>query len=228
MNAALRIPPSEVKAPTQRAGTAEAYAVAVERVLRHMRGNLAEPLDLDALARIAAISKFHFVRVFDQLTGTTPHHFLACLRMQRAKELLLQSERAITDICFDVGYNSLGSFSKTFSDLVGVSPQEFRRFPKRLKPMQFARAVWHFLASDQSVRGARARRLGRGAGATARVHLCRCVHAWCAAGGAILGHRDAAGGEIPDSQTGTGGVSSAGGFHPADGRPHYDRHHASH
>src|SRR4030066_175369 len=61
---------------------------------------------------------------FDEITGTPPHHFLACLRMQRAKELLLQSESSITDICLEVGYTSLGSFSTTFRELVGFSPQE--------------------------------------------------------------------------------------------------------
>lgn len=63
----------------------------------------ADPLDLDRIAEIAAGSKFHFVRVLDQITGTTPHHFLGCLRMQRAKELLLTTESSIPDICLEVG-----------------------------------------------------------------------------------------------------------------------------
>src|SRR5580704_6577853 len=82
-----------------RADTTEAYSVAVERVIRHMKANLVEPLVLDQIAAVAAISKFHLVRVFDELTGTTPHHFLSCLRMQRAKELLLNSESPITEVC---------------------------------------------------------------------------------------------------------------------------------
>ncbi len=72
--------------------TADAYQKSVERVIRHMKEHFASALDLEAIAEIAAISKFHFVRVFDELTGTTPHHFLACLRMQRAKELLLRTD----------------------------------------------------------------------------------------------------------------------------------------
>ena len=103
-----------------RADTIEAYETSVVRAIRHMKEHLAEPLDLDELAQIAAISKFHLVRVFDETTGTTPHHFLSCLRVQRAKELLLKSESPITDVCLEVGYNSLGTFSKTFSELVGV------------------------------------------------------------------------------------------------------------
>jgi AraC-like DNA-binding protein len=118
-----------------------------------MKLHLAEPLELDRITQIAGISKFHFVRVFDEITGTTPHHFLACLRMERAKALLLNSQSSITDICMEVGYTSLGSFSKTFSFLVGLSPQDFRQMPKRLDAMQFAGAVWRFLASKRKDTG---------------------------------------------------------------------------
>jgi AraC family transcriptional regulator len=136
-----------------RADTFDAYTESVERAIRHMKENLAEPVDLDRLAEIAGISKFHFVRVFDQTTGTTPHHFLACLRMQRAKERLLTSKTSITDVCLEVGYNSLGSFSNTFSELVGVSPQEFRTMPRRLSAKQFATAIWRYLAARRKVAG---------------------------------------------------------------------------
>ena len=136
-----------------RDGTLDAYETAVVRAIRHMREQLDEPLDLDGLAKIAAISKFHFVRVFDETTGTTPHHFLSCLRVQRAKELLLKSDASITDVCMEVGYNSLGSFSKTFSELVGLSPQEFRAMPKRLTAKQFAAAVWNYLAGRKKISG---------------------------------------------------------------------------
>jgi len=136
-----------------KADTVEAYRKAVERVVGHMRSRLEEPLDLERLAQIAAISKFHLVRVFDEITGTTPHHFLACLRMQRAKELLLKPGASITEVCLEVGYASLGTFSKTFSALVGVSPQQFRAMPKRLTLSRFARAVWKYLAADRTISG---------------------------------------------------------------------------
>jgi AraC family transcriptional regulator len=122
-------------------------------VISHMKLHLEDPFDLDQIAQLAAVSKFHCVRVFEEITGATPHHFLACLRVQRAKELLLSSEASITDICMQVGYSSLGSFSASFSALVGVSPQQFRKLPKRLTPGQFAKAIWHFLASGQKVTG---------------------------------------------------------------------------
>ena len=115
--------------PEHRPDTNDAYQAAVVRVIGHMKERLASPLDLDELALIAAMSKFHLVRVFDEITGTTPHHFLSCLRVQRAKEWLLNSNAQITEVCLAVGYNSLGTFSKTFSELVGVSPQDFRALP---------------------------------------------------------------------------------------------------
>src|ERR1041385_8188233 len=144
---------TELSTTAHRADTFEAYTASVERAIRHMKENLAEPLDLDRLAEGAAISKYHLVRVFDDITGTTPHHFLACLRMQRAKELLLKSETSITDVCMEVGYNSLGSFSTTFSELVGVSPQEFRAMPKKLSAKQFATAIWRYLAARRKISG---------------------------------------------------------------------------
>jgi AraC-like DNA-binding protein len=140
---------------THRFDTVEANQTSVERAIHHMKEHLAEPLDLDAIAQVAAVSKFHFVRVFDEVTGITPHYFLACLRMQQAKEILLSSDTSITDVCLAVGYNSLGSFSRTFSELVGVSPQEFRAMPKRLTAKQFATAVWLYLAARRKASGPR-------------------------------------------------------------------------
>ena len=143
----------ELSPAPHRGDTVEAYESAVVRAIGHMKAHLDAPLDLEAIARIAAISKFHLVRVFDEVTGTTPHHFLACLRIQRAKELLLNSTAPITEVCLEVGYNSLGTFSKTFSDLVGVSPQDFRALPKRLTAAQFATAIWRYLAGRRKIAG---------------------------------------------------------------------------
>ena len=144
---------TDLAATAHRSDTVDAYQVSVRRAIRHMKANVAQPLDLDRLAEIAAVSKFHFVRVFDQLTGTTPNHFLGCLRMQRAKELLLTTNMSITDICLEVGYTSLGSFSKTFNALVGFSPQDFRAMPKKMDAMKFAKTIWGFLAARYKVTG---------------------------------------------------------------------------
>ena len=144
---------SELSADHHRGDTFEAYRTAVERAISYMKEHLTEPLDLDQLAQVAAVSKFHLVRVFGEMTGISPRYFLACLRIQRAKELLLQPDASITDVCMQVGYTSLGSFSNTFRDLVGLSPETFRALPKSLTVKQFASAVWEYLASDRTVSG---------------------------------------------------------------------------
>src|SRR3974390_1497156 len=81
-------------APARRTENAQDYQAAVQRENPYTQEHRAAPLDLEAIAQVAAVSKFHLVRVFDELTGTTPHHFLACLRMQRAKEIMLEGEKS--------------------------------------------------------------------------------------------------------------------------------------
>lgn len=111
----------------RRQRTSAAHFVAVERTIVSMRRRFVEPLDLDCLCQVAAMSKSHFVRTFADVTGTTPHHFLACLRIEKAKELLLTTDADVTDICMTVGYASLGTFSSAFAALVGVYPSQYRR-----------------------------------------------------------------------------------------------------
>ena len=144
---------SDLAADAHRGDTFEAYRTAVERAIAYMKEHLTKPLDLDQLARVAAVSKFHLVRVFGEMTGISQIYFLACLRIQCAKELLLAPRASVTDVCSEVGYTSLGSFSTTFRELVGLSPEAFRALPKRLTVKQFASAVWGYLASDHKVSG---------------------------------------------------------------------------
>jgi AraC-like DNA-binding protein len=82
-------------------------------------------------AREACLSEFHFHRLFRATFGETPHDFLTRLRMQRAKSLLA-SERTVTEVCFEVGYESLGSFSSKFHARFGRSPAEFQREVRRI------------------------------------------------------------------------------------------------
>ena len=147
--------PSKMNPPVigHRSGTLEAHQVSIERVIGYMKTHLEEPLNLDHFAQVAAISKFHFVKVFEETTGTTPYHFLACLRIQRAKERLLHSKASITEICMEVGYASLGSFSQTFSELVGVSPKEFRAMPARLTLLEFTKAAKRWIAGYRTPAG---------------------------------------------------------------------------
>ena len=86
----------------------------------------AQPLDIPAVARIAHVSEAHFIRVFRATFGETPHRYLQRRRVERAMYLLRETDRSVTDICFDVGFTSLGTFSRTFRDIVGESPSAFR------------------------------------------------------------------------------------------------------
>jgi AraC-like DNA-binding protein len=86
-----------------------------------------EPLDIPTLAAIAHVSQAHFIRTFRATFGETPHRYLQRRRVERAMFLLREGRRSLTDICFDVGFNSLGTFSRTFHDIVGVSPSAYRR-----------------------------------------------------------------------------------------------------
>jgi transcriptional regulator GlxA family with amidase domain len=86
----------------------------------------AEPLDITALARIAHVSEAHFIRTFRATFGETPHRYLQRRRVERAMHLLRTTDRNVTEVCLDVGFTSLGTFSRTFNDIVGESPTAYR------------------------------------------------------------------------------------------------------
>ena len=86
---------------------------------------------LQHAAREACLSEFHFHRLFRATFGETPHDFLTRLRMDRAKQMLA-SERGVTEVCFEVGYESLGTFSSKFRAQFGRSPAKFQREVRRI------------------------------------------------------------------------------------------------
>lgn len=108
-----------------------AYDLSVLERLRRVRALLEarpeEPVDLEAMARTACFSKFHFLRLFKQAYGETPARYLSQLRLERARTLLETTDRSVTEICFDVGYESLASFTHAFRRHTGVPPQRYRR-----------------------------------------------------------------------------------------------------
>jgi AraC family transcriptional regulator len=104
-----------------------AHASAVERVVATMRERLGEALTLQDLADVAHLSPYYFARVFRDMTGIPPAEYLAALRVQEAKRLLLTTQASVTDVCFEVGYTGLGTFTARFARLVGVSPGRLRR-----------------------------------------------------------------------------------------------------
>jgi AraC-like DNA-binding protein len=86
----------------------------------------AGPLDVPALARSAHVSESHFNRSFKAAFGETPHRYLLRRRMERAKALLRAGDLSVTDVCLEVGFTSLGSFSTQFRRYVGESPTSYR------------------------------------------------------------------------------------------------------
>ena len=86
----------------------------------------AEPLDVPTVAAVAHVSEAHFIRSFRAVFGETPHRYLQRRRVERSMFLLRETDRSVTDICLDVGFTSLGTFSRTFREIVGESPSEYR------------------------------------------------------------------------------------------------------
>lgn len=124
--------------PGRRSGVAESAMPTGPRVpaevvvhLRRARDLIdrryAEPLDLDALATAAGFSRYHFARTFRAAYGETPAAYLTRRRIERAKQLLAGANLTVTEVCHLVGFQSLGSFSSRFSQLVGVSPSVYRQ-----------------------------------------------------------------------------------------------------
>jgi AraC-like DNA-binding protein len=86
----------------------------------------AEPLDVPAVAAVAHLSEAHFIRSFRATFGETPHRYLQRRRVERSMFLLRETERSVTDVCFDVGFGSVGTFCRTFRDIVGETPSDYR------------------------------------------------------------------------------------------------------
>ena len=85
-----------------------------------------EPLDVRAVASVAHLSRAHFIRSFRAVFGETPHRYLQRRRVERSMFLLRETDRSVTDICVDVGFTSLGTFSRTFREIVGATPSDYR------------------------------------------------------------------------------------------------------
>jgi AraC family transcriptional regulator len=110
--------------------THDSHRQAILRVLPFMRERLTEEIDLRQLADVAIMSPYHFLRTFREHTGVPPGRFLGALRIEVAKRLLIETDESILDICQQVGYTSLGSFSTRFTEMVGLSPGRFRQLGK--------------------------------------------------------------------------------------------------
>lgn len=104
-----------------------------------MDRSYADPLDVDALARIALMAPSHFIREFKRVFAETPYRYLQRRRVERAMFLLRHGTDTVTVICERVGFTSLGSFSRTFTAIVGVNPTEYRETSEAARaPTSFA------------------------------------------------------------------------------------------
>jgi len=100
-------------------------------VLRRVRDRIdreyAQPLDVEALARGAHMSAGHLSRQFRLAFGESPYSYLMTRRIERAMALLRRGDMSVTEVCFEVGCSSLGTFSTRFTELVGIPPSEYRQ-----------------------------------------------------------------------------------------------------
>lgn len=106
------------------------------------------PLDLDQIARQAGFSRYHFLRLFRTTFNQTPHQYLVQRRIEHAKSLLAAGDLSVTEVCFVVGFQSLGSFSALFHRCAGYPPTAYRtrmfrgiHLPRRFVPACFLRVV---------------------------------------------------------------------------------------
>ncbi|HEU4710332.1 MAG TPA: AraC family transcriptional regulator [Pyrinomonadaceae bacterium] len=102
----------------------------MERVILAMRQQPGHPFSLQELADIAIMSSSYFDRVFRDIVGVPPRLFLSALRLEAAKRLLLTTRLSVLDVCYEVGYGSLGTFTTRFTDFVGVPPSRLRQVRK--------------------------------------------------------------------------------------------------
>ncbi|WP_299969632.1 AraC family transcriptional regulator [uncultured Roseobacter sp.] len=99
----------------------------VRRSLRLIQEKMGQDMDMEHMARSVGLSRPHFFKLFKQYMGVTPNVYMNTLRSERAIEELLQTEKSVTDIAFDLGFSSQASFTRFFSSNVGIAPSEYRR-----------------------------------------------------------------------------------------------------
>jgi AraC-like DNA-binding protein len=113
-----------------RDSTLRSHHESVERVIDAMRSQIDQPMTLQQMARIGMASPYHFNRTFRQVTGVPPFQFLYALRLDAAKRLLTETQKKVIDICYEVGYNSVGTFTRRFADVLGISPTRLRKLAR--------------------------------------------------------------------------------------------------
>lgn len=92
----------------------------------YIDGNFRERIDLDRLAREACLSRYHFHRLFTRIYRVTPHQYLTRKRIEQASVSLAANARSVSEVCNDIGFESIGSFSSLFKKEIGQTPANFR------------------------------------------------------------------------------------------------------
>jgi len=92
-----------------------------------LRADGSRPLEIRSVAERVLVSRFHFARRFEGLFGVTPKRYRSEVRLREARRLLARGELSVTEVCFAVGFESLGTFSSLFRRSTGLSPSEYRR-----------------------------------------------------------------------------------------------------
>lgn len=119
------------KVPAARASTREEIYFRLNRARDYMEASLFSPLTVPEIAAAAWFSPHHFLRLFKATFGQTPHQYLTARRIAHAKRLLVNSDISVTEICTEIGFESLGSFSLLFRRHAGLSPDAYRQAHRR-------------------------------------------------------------------------------------------------
>lgn len=118
---------AEAKDPRSRAKSQDERRIV--EIVRTLKPRIAEPLALSDLAAEAAMSRYHFLRVFRKVVGTTPHQFVLATRLRLAAIRLRRSDESVSAIAYDVGFGDLSEFNRRFLRFAGVTPSVYRNFP---------------------------------------------------------------------------------------------------
>ena len=123
---------------------------AVTRVLEALSNHSDQPLTLQQMSKIALISRHHFIRVFHRLIGMPPIRYQWLMRLAYAKRLLVETDMSVIDVCFEAGYNSLGSFTRRFTALVGIPPHHFRLAARSFDHARLSNLLAHRERTDET------------------------------------------------------------------------------
>lgn len=127
--------------PAVRASTREAQLARLHAARDFIEGSLSGRLTLSKIAGAACLAPHHFHRLFTRAFRETPHQYVTRRRLERARQLLLSTDRPVTDVCFEAGFASPGSFSWLFRRRFGASPRKFRQTPQKKQDLRSTAAL---------------------------------------------------------------------------------------